>query len=735
MILQKIIEAARTPQGVRTLRGGCVLALCAMLFVKARVLLGDTPILGDDHSSHLAAIAHLAALLRQGRTDFYCPTFNLGFPMGLYYQPFPHLGAALVHLVSFGALSVTAAFNLTVVGLVCLYPAAVFFGTRRLMQSDDAALGAAFCAPLVTSALPFGLTLHSVMGLGLYTQLWAMVILPLALGTSWAAVQGEAKDPRYRTGLGVAAAWMTLLWLCHAFYGLAAATLVVVMTLVQPSALARTLPRLAVLGGLTMASLLFWLLPLGSVAEFAGGWPWGSAEQVQGYGAPRVLSALVRGRVLDDGRLPVVTIAFTLGVAFSIWSARRSPVRRWLLLGAGLMLGFLMGRPALGPLVDILPANRGIQLFRYIGPFHMMAIFVAGFGLYGIGRFLARPLGGAAAVAILGALLFPALADWPGRAGGLLRTGADFPVQAEDLRALGRAIDGAVARGTPPGRVYAHEKTRTGTHLISALLSLHTRQPMGQSYGVSMHDALGFFYLEYLDPMDSEQMGLYNFRFVLADRDAPFAVQLRASGHEPLAHRGTLQLFRLEGPHGYFRVVELDGAIVGTPRQVRPLVRRWLASGWPAAGRFVGVVAEKAEVPRGVSWVLSTRGPEAEEGDPDPLRVPWPERRPARRDGPPGQILSWSMGPGRFEAEARMARPGALSLAMGYHPYWRATLDGKPVPALMLAPAFIGVQVPAGHHRVHLGFHNPTWQKVLLALTVAAWVLVPLGLWRGRRRL
>ena len=83
-----------------------------MLLVPATQILRDTPIYGDDHSSHLAVVRHLIALLRAGSSDFFCPTFNLGFPMYLYYQPLPHLTAAGLHLLSFGVAQYMIAFDL-----------------------------------------------------------------------------------------------------------------------------------------------------------------------------------------------------------------------------------------------------------------------------------------------------------------------------------------------------------------------------------------------------------------------------------------------------------------------------------------------------------------------------------------------------------------------------------------------------------------------------------------------
>ena len=135
----------------------------------------------------------------------------------------------------------------------------------------------------------------SVMGLGLFTQSFALVLLPLCLGWTWHALHGA--HPRRPGGACLAAAGLlVLVWLSHAFYGLVAATAALVMVAARPTRLRATLPRLALMGGVTLASLLFWLLPLALTRGAMGGWPWGGADRWQGYGAQRDTSpaAMIR---------------------------------------------------------------------------------------------------------------------------------------------------------------------------------------------------------------------------------------------------------------------------------------------------------------------------------------------------------------------------------------------------------------------------------------------------------
>ncbi len=709
------------------LRRGLLVLFCAALLIPAARILGSMPIYGDDHSSHMAAVHHLLWLVRSGQSDFFCPTFNLGFPMYLYYQPLPHLTAALVHVLSFRALDEQAAFNLTVVALWCCYPLSVYLGARKLGLDQVSALLCGALAPAVTSSLPFGLTLHSVMGLGLYTQLYGMVLLPLCVGWTWSALHSRHRPLR---AVLPAAGLLVLLWLCHAFYGMAAATVAVVMTLCAPSSLRRTLPRLLLMGALTAASLLFWFVPLALTRDHMGGWPWGGSDRWQGYGLVKVARDLAQGRMLDDGRFPLLTSAMVVGILLAVRRFRTSPALRVILVCLGLFVFFLMGRRTFGHLVDVQPANLGLQLFRYVGPVHLFAVLLAGSGLAWLLRRISVRLAAPVVLAVAVALLAVPLADLHGRARGLFRHMGSYSIKQADVRAAGRAVTAATKGGARPGRIYSHNKTGHGSHLVAALMALHTDQPMGQNYGVSLHDTLGYYFLEYLDPLDSRAMALYNFRHVVARPDSAFARRQAEQGRRPVLRRGDLALYRLTGEHGYFQPVDLPLTLVGSPRGVRPAALIWVKSGWHEAGQFGQILAEASPTRSGLV-LESSGGAVFLRGRKEKLsRLPV---RPGPRPPPPGRVLREGAAANSYHATARMTRAGALALKVAHHPFWTVEVDGEAAPLLALTPSFLGVRLPPGEHRVTFRFRNPGYQKALLLATALAWLGAGLFvLWRRR---
>jgi len=684
------------------LRRGILALWTLVLLIPALSILGQHPIYGDDHSSHMVAIHHLLRLLHGRQTDLFSPTFNLGFPMYLYYQPLPHLCVAAFHILSFGLLSEQLAFNLSVVVLWCCYPLAVYVGARRLELGDTAALLSAICAPLVSASLPFGFTLHSVMGLGLYTQTYAMVLLPLALGQLWQAMHHRASTVR-------AAGLVVLVSLAHVFYGIVLLSTLVLMLLVVPSRLRspRTyLPTLVRIGLLVAASLLFVLVPLFLTRHYMGGWPWGGVDRWQGYGLLHVGRELLLGRLLDEHQLPVLTLGLWVGLGLALVGWRHSPTARLLALAFGLFLMFLIGRRTFGHLVDIQPANLGIQLFRYIGPVHLVAVLLSGIGLAwllqrGAALLRSHAKWRPAPLILLALLLGLPAAHLIQRSRAMFHTNDGYFVSGDDLRRVAQALRQARRDGMPAGRVYVHTKSGLGTHLVSALLGLCTDQPLGQSYGVGLHDSLGFFFLEYLDPSHLDLMALYDFRYVVASPRSELVPKLTALGARTLLRRKHIMLLVLPGRYGYFQAVPLGPPIPGPARASREAALSWLRSD------------------------RSTYRPIGQVG-------PTPPGAAKGTASPGGVVLTEGTALNRYDGRVRMSRPGMVLLKVAYHPFWHATVDRRPVQTTMLTPCFIGVAVPAGEHRIELRFVNPPYHKLLLLGTVLLWI--GLGLWRVRRR-
>ena len=86
--------------------------------------------------------------------------------------------------------------------------------------------------------------------------------------------------------------------------------------------------------------------------------------------------------------------------------------------------------------------------------------------------------------------------------------------------------------------------------------------------------------------------------------------------------------------------------------------------------------------------------------------------------------------------EATFTGFGAVTVSEAYHPYWKAELDGRPVPVEPVEEGLIGLHAPGpGVHRLRLHFETPWYYRASalfsfasLALAAAALaILLPTG--------
>jgi hypothetical protein len=73
-------------------------------------------------------------------------------------------------------------------------------------------------------------------------------------------------------------------------------------------------------------------------------------------------------------------------------------------------------------------------------------------------------------------------------------------------------------------------------------------------------------------------------------------------------------------------------------------------------------------------------------------------------------------------------RAAVAFVSESYHPWWRARVDGAPVPVERAIGTFMAVVVPSGEHRVDLEFIPPVALRAAAVLSRVAWVAVLGGL-------
>lgn len=686
---------------------------CVFGFV---VLRGETTAVPNlnDSAFQLQMVRWAGAQIKEGRVplDGWYPYLSLGSSFFHHYQSLSQTLTAYAARVT-GASDQTA-YVWFLYLLLALWPVSVYFGARLLGWGRWTAASAAAVSPLLVSASGYGYEYGSYtwQGYGVYSQEWAMLLLPVAWGLTWRAV---AHGKRY----AAAAAALALTMALHFITGYLAVLTVGVWVIVLGSVgFLRTAGRAIVVAGGSLLVASWVLVPL------IGDTKWTTrSEYYQGtifndsYGAKKVLGWLFTGKLFDDGRFPIVTILVFVGILVCLALARRD-VRARALLGAfTLSLLLFFGRPTLGPVLNLLPGFGDVQIHRFIMGVHLAGILLAGVGLGWLLRTASRLAGrlapgryavlaGAAAVALGVGVLAPA---WTERASYSSRGTTLIHVQqkadATDGPALDRLIAIVKARGG--GRVYAGLRSNWGKDYTVGYVPVYAWLASRDV------DAIGFTFRTInslstdveaaFDETNLAQYQMFDIRYLLlpADRQPPVPAALVASS-------GDNRLYEVQ-TSGYFQVVDRSAPIAANRTDVEQATRAWRTSN----------LASEAIYP-GIAFAGST--------GPAPTFVG--ASPPA---GPAGQVLTQSerLQDGVFDATVQASRSAVVLLKASYDPRWTVTVDGAPARPVMMAPSLVGVEVPAGRHVVR--FRYAPYGDYPLLLAIGALTLLGLAVFARRR--
>ncbi len=688
------------------------LGLAVALLVAITVAIGVTPELAinctdlNDSTYHLAIAQRMKEALARGESaiDFWYPDVGLGFPLLRHYQHLPHLFLVAVDMVVGRFVPLATTYRVVLGALLALFPLAMYGSLRRLGLRPLAAGCSALIAPLLSAPYLYGLGFESYLwgGSGLYAQLFASVLTPLALATAYRAVTTGR-------GLGRAALLIAATFVSQLVYGYIVALSTLAFIVPGPQRLRRA-GRVGLLLGTTLLVGAYFFVPALKDAEFANHSVWEKQEKWDSLGAKVVLQHLIGGRLFDQGRVPAVTILAALGL---LYAARRggTPLR----LLAGLCVAWLLiyfGRPTWGRLIDLLPLAHDIPLHRFIGGVQLFAIPLAGCGLAFVMQCLATPqqwLRMAAAGAVLGLLLAPAVNEraayllqskkWKQDALAGVRADADLQPLLTELRSL---------KG---GRVYVGIPGRQAEYLRVVGI------PLTAFCLLDGIDTLGFLWIAityagdvqvWFNPDNPVHCRTFGVRYLVFEQNRPpppFA--------QLLVEVGRFRIYEVPDT-AYFGVVDVPYAIRCSKRTVYNVGNAWLKSALALRREYPALLIGgygPADLPVAA---FDAHNPESA------LPLSTEARTPA------GTLTeeadSWS-------CAADLTRPAAVVRRAGYHPGLRATVDGVPVTVFPVTPGFAAVEVPAGRHEIRFAYAPATRWPWYVAAVLSFLLATPAMRW------
>jgi hypothetical protein len=637
----------------------------------------------NDSTLHEQMVRFATAQLRAGHLPLtaWFPFLGEGSPQFLHYQSLPAMLAGAVGLLT----GPDVAFRWTLYLLLSLWPVSVYLAARAFGAGRAAAAASAAMAPFLVSATGVGYEQQAYVwrGYGVWTQLWAMWTLPLAWGWSWRAI----RDGRgYLRAVALTALTVAL----HFETGYLALSVLLVWPLVAGRPLVTRVRRAAVLLAGSLLASAWVIVPLLQERPWAAvNEPLQATGEVNGYGARQVLDWLFTGQLLDSGRLPVITVLAAVGLALAwlAWSTDASA--RALLAALAVCLLFAFGRTTFGSLVDVIPGSADLFFRRFMMGVQLAALLLAGRGAAWLAARCLRlaqarvprwrpGLSAAAAAVAAAGVLAPAWLqlgayDRADTAAIAAQRGADA-AQGADLDRLLAVID-----RDGGGRTYAGMPSNwgasftVGTVPVFQYLESQDVDEVGYTLRTASLMTDPEYYFNQDNPADYR---LFAIRYLIlpAGQRPPVPARLAMRS-------GPYTLWTITGD-GYIQAGQITGAISANRTNVGTSSIPLLDSGLATHSAYLAVR-------------YGSSGGQA--------RLPTPPPPP-----PAGTVTAQtaSLDDGQAAATVRMRRPGVAVLSASYDPGWTATVNGRPEPTRMVAPALVAVNVPAGTDHVVFRYHG-----------------------------
>lgn len=638
----------------------------------------DGPPIGGDTVAHLIRAEYaIQRFVLNGRLDGWQPSFALGYQQHLFIGPMFTWLIALVQGISFGSLTILAAFKVAVVLLFAALPLAAGYLARSFGLSRLASSVAAILSLVVNS--PFGgFGLNGIFDVGLTVSLAGAVVLCLAVGSMLRLMGRPSTYCALLTGVLFA-----LLAATHGISLILAAAMVVALFMLKfvdhKVRLWTSRVRLLTKLGKYCSDAEAGLAPLNSVsAKQLAGWIGFSAAVAVAVSAWIVIPILVhydlRGILTGWGHTPLLKRVLDIWNGHILFQRSVSFV-----VVVGLIYGLwrvFCGRYLAFSLVFAPLAFLGLgEIMTAIAPENVISQQIPNRGLGLAGLLLVFPLA------------------------GLITTVTRPTGQLRNLVAVAIAVMFAII---------AMDKFRPAVRSVvptpealSAAAELRRLVPDGARYAMQ--------------------------------RDFPGEIRIVGMSHPDFwmawqSGRNTLNVFNVESSTTPTPAYAADSMTSKPPDQVADklssygvthvlLVNQAKASGMLSSPRFSLVwqgaaMAILAVIPRdgqpNPASLLATQCPSrAELIDPDPEHL-------------------------RISVQATTSC--AASIAVAWSPKWAGRLDNEPIKLRRTAEGLLTFHLPAGARTIALDFHQDLWDRLAIAISILACLLVAVYGWKARNR-
>ncbi|MDP2940827.1 MAG: NPCBM/NEW2 domain-containing protein [Candidatus Omnitrophota bacterium] len=687
--------------------GLLALAVAFNLFFLSRIIWGSEPN-GDDNSYHLANIYFQKEVLAKdplNYLDSWCDYWNMGFPINHYYHHLSYLVMGLASFI-FHGIPVYKLFNLSIVILFSALPLSIYAGLRYMGFNPYAAVFSALVSTLIECSLSHGgLNLSSFLGSGLYTQLWAIIMLPIATASSYYAMANKKGYLR-------SAFFIALTFLFNSIVGFVALVNAVIFVFQTSDTLALSLGEFKKRGKILLAILAvflifasYWIIPFMLNSGYNGGEPFGTKESMQSYGYTKIMQELFSGRLFDyNHKIPFLTPLLFIGILFAV--ARKDARYRTAAVSFFVWLVIFYGLTPMLAFFKKLPFGGMLPLSRSVIALHFWAVVLCGIGLSELirpGNFFGRFNKSAQVLKIAGIIIifFLVYKEMGLSIQDKARTFNDFNPYHDYRREF--VIFKDYMSGLPDGRIYMKGQTGHGSHWLAGLTPAYSNRPVIAGYSSAAGlESLSFYYVEGVYPAVLSHYGLFNLKYIVSTPEMrwpgfcrkvyesyPFAIwEVKASG--------------------YFDLVNAPLLLVGDKENVRAMNRDWMQSRLPANKEFMLISPDKGQVKRFNNYIMPDSSGQVHslwlKGSPQVAKITNNlqilSRLSAAGEHNFGALSAERRGINTYSVEADVRKECFVLLKTTFHPNWHVYVNGTEKEKVMLSPAFMGVKLPPGKYQI-----------------------------------
>ncbi len=724
-------------------------------------LFGEGFISGHDNTSHYIYSLRLAEMIGEGNFRLWLPDFSMGMPLFYYYQPIPHCLTALSFLLFPGIDSLLLMKGI-VVFLLTLLPLSIYQGFRWMDIPKTICLVSALLTFGIQSWIGLGFELRSILGWGLYAQLWGMVLAPLTIGYVYKSYFGKRSLFLPVTLLGI-------LLLTHVLSGIIACLSIGLLIFVsrwnwqQKLKDALYLTKVY-LGAFAIASVL--LVPTLLGGNYISGYFKLDEEHHLGLGLFKTVQYFLNGNMFDYNRLPIFTLLLIGGLltyAYQLQKQRKyakelqSPSSLFILLNFG-MAFFLIAGAQTFSFLQYTPLYNNLPFLRLLSHLHLFALPIIGFSIvfafhYLYTTYQATKLNKSIVRNTsmgLAFLPFLALVFYLGNTqfSNLSKYAKTYQVHKDNE--FIEALD--FLKTQDYGRVNVTSITGSAHYYLP---SINANKPIGRFYAAGNRSNLGQFYLHKFNNQNANHYELFAYNYLLTDYDKEYP-----SFGEAIFKNKQYRIFKTTQQHNFFEVVRSNTLVQSHNQAARHLLTYWMKqANFLDQKNHLAIVADqnpsyfdakgfsnfiqlqrKDERLSASKFTLHNQGASEHietiiDLEDKGLAQYLNQQMDTLPQNSLGQIVNEYTEEGYYKAELEVFPSNTqdvnalqwVLLKVNAHPDWQAKVNGQIVEWTQMSPCFMAVPLKAGKHIVEFEFGVSRLRIALLGLGFLT--IIGLGLW------